>query len=137
MSRLFELYVYSNLEAAYHEQILFQVSGYGQTKADYIHKGEKIIIDAKYKLLYDKGFELADIREISGYSRDIEILKYFGQDYIDSNQETKCLIIYPKVDSKVTIKSNESLWNLAEDINEYRNFRKLAIKVPIKDNQQI
>lgn len=133
MSRLFELYVYSKLEAAYHEQILFQVSGNGQTKADYIHTGEKIIIDAKYKPQYDYSFDLTDIREISGYSRDIKILEHFGQDYIYSNQETKCLIIYPKVDAKVTIEHNESLWNHGEDIKEYRNFRKFAIKVPIKE----
>ena len=134
MSRLFELYVYSLLEESFPQQILFQVSGSGGTKADYIHVGERIIIDAKYKAIYEKndGYELEDIREISGYSRDLNILKLFGQEYIDSNQETKCLIVYPKTDVKNLIKHTESLWSQAEDICQYRNFRKLAIYVPLK-----
>lgn len=134
MSRLFELYVYSKLEEVFPKQILFQVSGYGQTKADYIHVGERIIIDAKYKPKYDYSFELADIREISGYSRDLEILKHFGQEYVDSQQEPKCLIIYPTIEEHEVIYPTESLWSHGDNIGPYRNFRKMGIHVPIKQH---
>ncbi len=128
MSRLFELYVFSKLEESYPRQIKFQVSGYGQTKADYIHKGEQIIIDAKYKPKYNYGFELADIREISGYSRDIEILKHFGQEFIDTKQETKCLIIYPGNNS---ITKDVLLWEQSIVIPDFRGFRKFGINIPL------
>ncbi len=128
MSRLFELYVFSKLEEAYHTQIRFQVSGYGQTKADFIHIGEQIIIDAKYKPEYDYGFELADIREISGYSRDLKILKHFGQELIDFNQETKCLIIYPGNNSII---KDCLLWDQSNVIPDFRGFRKFGIKIPL------
>ena len=133
MSRLFELYVYSKLEELFPKQILFQVAGYGQTKADYIHIGEQIIIDAKYKPQYDNCFDLADIREICGYSRDLKILKHFGQEFVESQQEVKCLIIYPKSGKDFVNKDVESLWELGIPLYSYRNFRKFAIPVPIKE----
>lgn len=134
MSRLFELFVFSKLESAFPKQILFQVQGYGQTKVDYLHLGEQIVIDAKYKTLYDNGFNMSDIREISGYSRDLKIIEHFGCEYVESQQETKCLIIYPQTNTHNSTVYTKSLWAAGEDISPYRNFRKLAIQVPIKEH---
>ncbi len=155
MSRLFELYVYSQLYQAYRDDIRFQVPGYRKTAVDFIHIGEQLIIDAKYKPKYEKSNAgiMPDIREISGYSRDLSILKNFGPDFIALNKEVKCLIIYPQdaftdllenendnntfqelqeMDSmNEFLKTNTSLWNQASPMKYFRNFRKLRISLPM------
>lgn len=151
MSRLFELYVYSKLHQAYRDNIRFQVPGCQKTAVDFIHIGERLIIDAKYKPKYDKSYAgmLPDIREISGYGRDISILKNFGTDFIASDEEVKCLIIYPQNafadllenknessplqetdDMNEFLTTNTSLWNQASPMQNFRNFRKLRIPLP-------
>lgn len=97
MARLFELYVYSKLHKKYGDDIKFQISGRLRTQVDYVHTGEHLIMDAKYKPRYDYSMSgiIADIREISGYARDTKILKYFGNEYVKGNEEVRCLIIYP------------------------------------------
>lgn len=129
MSGLFELYVYSKLEESYSNMIGFQVEGNGNV-ADYIHKGERLIIDAKYKKIYKDSYDIMDIREVSCYARDIKILKNFGTINHDDNDEIKCLIIYP--DDGV-INKEEPLWSQSEDISKFKNFRKFGIKIPIKE----
>lgn len=96
MARLYELYVYSKLNAAYPEQIVFQVDGHCKTAVDFIKKDERLIMDAKYKPHYlDSNHGIIDdIREISGYARDWKILNRLGIRHGDS-EEVKCLIIYP------------------------------------------
>ena len=129
MSRLYEMYVLSKLREEYGQEILFQVSGYGKSKADYVHTGENLILDAKYKLQYEKGIELEDIREISGYARDRKILKTMGAD--DKDKEVKCVVVYPvesEVEKSVTA---ATLWERSTDIKEFRNFRKIGIKIPV------
>ena len=134
MSRLFELYVYSKLSKAYPNQILFQVDGYERTKVDFIHKADHIIIDAKYKPQYKKSSEgiIPDIREISGYSRDKEILKNFPN--LNQDEECKCLIIYPNKDSSFDESGGKSLWESSDSDSSleknFRNFRKLGISLP-------
>lgn len=152
MSRLFELYVYSKLYHAYQDNIRFQVPGYRKTAVDFIHIGERLIIDAKYKPKYEMSYTgiVPDIREISGYSRDLSILKNFGSDFIVSNKEVRCLIIYPQnaftdlirnddnilqelqeMDSmNEFLTTNTSLWNQASPMKYFRNFRKLRIPLP-------
>lgn len=149
MSRLFELYVYSKLREAYGENIRFQVQGYQKTAVDFIHTGERLVMDAKYKPQYENSYAgiLSDIREISGYSRDLCILENFGRDFMSSDEEVKCLIIYPQNaygdpsgdgddDVPATDGLNEfltsgpSLWNQATTMKYFRNFRKLRISLP-------
>ncbi len=160
MSRLFELYVYSKLNEAYPGNILFQVEGYRHTVVDYLHIGEHIIIDAKYKPRYDYSYSgiIPDIREISGYSRDIKILKHFGKNVINSNEEVKCLIIYPQNAFQKESDNNDnkqdqseleelkqmnelannvtglSLWEQGTEMRYFRNFRKLKVSLPILHN---
>lgn len=159
MARLFELYVYGKLYAVYGNQIKFQVPGYLRTQADFIHLGERLVIDTKYKPRYDYSMSgiIADIREISGYARDTKILKHFKDSCLTTNEELNCLIIYPvtcfeepdsdKIDDvemsleeqkelKDFIASNiqeplsNSLWSSATPLPWFRNFRKLSVRLP-------
>jgi len=157
MSRLFELYVLSKLNACYPNQIKFQVKGHLRTQADYIHTGEQIIIDAKYKPRYDYTLRgiIDDIREISGYARDTKILKELGAD-VSGADEVRCLIIYPvtqfeklSLEDLDTMSSNDiteyesfanvseqeqmnssSLWDSATAVPWFRNFKKISITLP-------
>lgn len=131
MSRLYEMYVLGKLREQYANQILFQVPGYGQSKADYVHVGEKLIMDAKYKPRYEKSNEglLDDVREISGYARDRKILKAGG---MDADGEVRCLIVYPTdTNSSKASDMGKPLWERADDIGAFRNFRKIGIEVPM------
>lgn len=133
MSRLYEVYVLGKLREQYANQILFQVQGYGQSKVDYVHVGEKLIIDAKYKPRYEdtnKGL-LDDVREISGYARDKKILKAGGMDE-DGGREVRCLIVYPT--DTCSLKASDiskQLWERADEIEAFMNFRKIGVEVPM------
>ena len=99
MSRLFEIYVLGLLESNYPSMIRFQEPGSYGTQCDYIHTGEGIILDAKYKPWYatNEGRTkhsdalVNDVREISGYARDNNLLAYTRQ----SKEVPKCVIVYP------------------------------------------
>ena len=131
MSRLYEMYVLSKLRDEFGKKILFQVSGYGKSRVDYVHVGEKLIMDAKYKPQYvgsNSGI-LDDVREISGYARDMKILRTL--DVEDEDNEVKCVIIYPIDSVNKDHVNTTSLWKRAIEIAGFRNFRKIGIKVPI------
>ena len=130
MSALFEMYVYEMLENAYPNTILFQVEGYGNTRVDFIKNSEKekVIIDTKYKLWFEKSsselakehkstlnyqffnknksdhfsYFLEDVRQISGYARDSKILNYFHFSGDERHLSVPCIIIYPIVKSNNT-----------------------------------
>lgn len=154
MSRLYEMWVFSQLEKAYPRQIQFQVNGHCGTAVDFIKKDECLIIDAKYKPHYDysnRGI-IDDIREISGYARDWKIIHELpiAKDY---SEEIKCVIIYPEpvvfqndktlldeerrdishdICKDVTI-FDRKLIDLCSEIKWFRNFYKISIKLPITD----
>lgn len=97
MSRLFEMYVLSLLKQAYGNEIEFQVKGQNSLQVvDYVHNGEGLVIDAKYKQWYADGKVnkkmVDDIREISGNARDYSIIRKFP----NPKEEPKCVIIYPE-----------------------------------------
>ena len=159
MSRLFEMYVYKKLYDAYPGQILFQVSGYQKTAADYVYvpkDGEMpLVIDAKYKPRYDytQSGILLDIREMSGYARDNKILRVMKiNPDTNSIPDIGCLIIYPtgalkkinicglsseelseweelQQDNNM-IDTVQPLWENAKPIHGFHNFRKLNIPLP-------
>ena len=97
---------------------------------DYVHTGEKLIIDAKYKPQYaSSSIELSDIREISGYARDWKILRAGGMD--EDQSEVRCVIVYPAAENNSKVNDmNKSLWERADDIRAFRNFKKIGIEVP-------
>jgi len=141
MSKLFELYVLSILKQKYPGQVEYQPQGnFGEP--DYLLAKEKVIIDAKYKTYYNfnefrelsrsKKHNIAsDIRQISGYGRDKKILEKIGinKDSFTSHVP-KCLIIYPDMQRGVT-KHEEIAEASFEEIEEFSNFQKLAVKLPV------
>lgn len=137
MARLFELYTYQKLYAAYGRNIEFQVPGHEGTQADFIHVDDRLIVDTKYKPHYDnsKAGMIDDVREISGYARDTKILRHFGDGMAASKEELRCLIIYPvTVVEKATLLDTDSfpdnLWDAAAPIDWFRNFRRISILLP-------
>lgn len=129
MPKLFELYVLGLLKDRYGSQIHFQAKGnYGAPDFLLITDSEKVIIDTKYKMRYQqKEYYADDIRQISGYARDKEILKRLGCETPKmQNVVVDCLIIYPDQavgeDLPFNIKENE--------IQQFVQFYKIALKLP-------
>lgn len=138
MARLFELYTYKMLYAAYSRNIEFQVPGHEGTQADFIHVNDRLIMDTKYKPHYEYSYKgiIDDVREISGYARDTKILRHFGAGMDTSTEELRCLIIYPVTEvEKATSLDEDSfpdnLWNFATPIDWFRNFRRISILLPL------
>ena len=146
MSRLYEMWVWSKLDAAYPEQIEFQVEGHCKSQVDYIKvsANEKVIMDAKYKPHYEDSNRgiLADIREISGYARDRKILNSLGA----NDDEVKCVIIYPQQEFLIQEESDDPIDDCKEavtfengdllpqcsEIKWFRNFYKISVPLPVK-----
>ena len=156
MSRLYEMWIFSQLEKAYPGRIQFQVKGHCGTAVDFIKKDECLIMDAKYKPHYDysnRGI-IDDIREISGYARDWKILQRLAITKAYS-EEIKCLIIYPepvvfKYDEILSEEESQDVYNdtckdvttfdgklidLCSEIKWFRNFFKISVKLPMIEEQ--
>ena len=133
MARLYEVYVYSLLQAAYPGQIKFQVKGHYKTAVDFLKLDEELIMDTKYKPHYESsnGGIIDDIREISGYARDEYILDELGVKYKDAVPD--CLIIYPKMEDccKITaFHEGAQLIPVSTQIQSFRKFHKICVPVP-------
>lgn len=136
MTGLFELYVFSLLEKAYPGQVLFQVPGSHRSRCDYLHLGNRMIMDAKYKPGYSfrennpkvYGF-MDDIREISGYARDMRLL---GRMDADEDFVPRCMIIYPDQSEGATRIFDSDLAGQGIKINEFARFYRLGIRLPEK-----
>lgn len=101
MSLLYEHYVYGLLHEAYHNKITYQFKG--QTGyPDFLYKSKdfKAILDTKYIPKYGKGpLDIYVVRQLSGYSRDLLMLRYLGYEDTDEDSSTPsvpCVIIYPE-----------------------------------------
>lgn len=146
MARLYEMYVYSKLNAVYGSQIVFQVPGHFRTAVDFIKKDEGIILDTKYKPHYGNSNQgiINDIREMSGYARDTRILR--ALDAADDGSEIKCVIIYPEpryfkpeegeadiVDDCLVINifDGSPIIPQCSKIKQFRNFYKISVKLPM------
>lgn len=131
MSKLFELYVLGLLKDKYNNSIKFQYNNttYGQPDFLFSTTNLKMIIDTKYKSLYQKNcFAPEDIRQISGYARDKGVLSAFG--YITPEEQDKvvdCLIIYPDQAASENLADNLK----ENEINGFTRFYKMAIKLPV------
>jgi 5-methylcytosine-specific restriction enzyme subunit McrC len=128
MSLLFELYVYGQLKEIYGKTVEYQ---FPCTRGfiDFLitKPGEEMIIDAKYKPKYIDDYVIEDIRQLSGYARDIRVLKALG--FSPESQQfhmlVKCLIIYPDQTKDEKLAKNE-----IEDIKAFLEFRKQAVRMP-------
>lgn len=136
MSRLYEVYVYSLLYKTYGDTISFQTKGYNGTAVDFIKKDQFLIIDTKYKPRYkdnNRGL-IEDIRQISAYARDTNILSELE----DQDAVPHCLIIYPEKsnDSEdIEIELNQfegvDLIKGSTSIRGYKKFSKIRVLLPV------
>ena len=105
MSLLYEHYVYGLLYEAYHEKIKYQFNGKtGYPDFLYCSKNFNAILDTKYIPKYkNEQLETYVIRQLSGYSRDLPILRRLGYDIITEESPiptVPCVIIYPTESAK-------------------------------------
>ncbi|MCT4648462.1 MAG: McrC family protein [Carboxylicivirga sp.] len=124
MSLLFEIYVYGKLREEFGSTIIYQAKGrYGN--ADFLKLDEKVVIDTKYKLLYNNPhYDIENVRQLSGYARDINIRKKLKT----VNMELlPCCIIYPKLEANSNF-CNRHL--LEEPIPQFEKFWKIGISLP-------
>ena len=134
MPKLFELYVLGLLKERYSSQIQFQAKGnYGEPDFLLVSQTEKMVIDTKYKKIYQNNdqrndrYNSDDIRQIAGYARDKKILQYL--DYSEDEMQNvvvDCLIIYPDQ------RSSEQLPKFlkTQPIDQFIKFYKMPIKLP-------
>lgn len=101
MSLLYEHYVYGLLNEAYGDKISYQFKG-KTGSPDFLYRSTrfKAILDTKYIPKYENSsLDNNVIRQLSGYSRDIPILRHLGYEEIDEKSpipNVPCIIIYPK-----------------------------------------
>ena len=128
MSRLYEMWVLSNLQKKSINEVLFQERGfYGRQIADFVIREEKLILDAKYKPDYqNKSFvDINDIREISGNARDESLLPDISEEY-----SPRCVILYPGSEFELLPESEKLFCEQGIKIQHYRNFYKISIALP-------
>ncbi len=131
MPLLFEVYVLLKLKKEFGNDIIYQYDkGYGET--DFLDKKRKIIFDAKYKNAYiNNGYDIEDIRQLSGYARDERVLKRLNID-LNNPVIVDCVIIYPDISNK-----KDDLKNIKQNIiKNFVKFYKYGIKMPIKKKQK-
>lgn len=137
MSLLYEHYVYGLLNEAYGDHIVYQFKG-KTGFPDFLYKSQefKAILDTKYKPKYNKGsLDTYVVRQLSGYSRDLLVLKELG--YTDILEDSPspsvpCIIIYPTKDGQTynPFKTN-TLSNLCtRHLRNLSMFYKLSIPIP-------
>ena len=126
MPKLFELYVYVKLQEQFgREAVTYHLTA-DYTELDFLLNTptQKMVIDAKYKPIYEDSRVIDDIRQISGYARLEKVYKRLGLE--GSNELIDCLIIYPSLEeNRVFNLENKS------KIPEYRNIYKLSISIPL------
>jgi 5-methylcytosine-specific restriction enzyme subunit McrC len=142
MSKLFELYVLGLLKDKHGSNIKY---GEKEAKGEYglpdyllTEKGNEFILDAKYKLLYidDNKYDIDNIRQLSGYSRDLGIIEKLG---FDGNYDKMipCIIIYPQ---KVGVLPNEKFeLNIDKKVNigTFKSFYKIGVPLPLLKSNSI
>ena len=138
MSKLFELYVFGILLDNGHKVEYQYKANYGEP--DFLLIDEQKIADSKYKTYYkfnikgnSKRDEIAkDIRQLSGYGRDTEVLKKLGfKSEVEQNKVVvKCLIIYPDQDLK-----EPGLDKVELPIDGFAKFYKRAVRLPVIDSK--
>lgn len=127
MSKLFELYVLRLLRDHYMGQgrVHFQFAAQYQ-ELDFLINTEncKMVVDAKYKLRYKDTYDVADMRQVSGYARLERIYKELG---VPFTQVLDCLIVYPMTGN------DPSAFGLQEfsAIPRFVKFQKVGVKLPL------
>lgn len=135
MSKLFELYVLGLLKDRFGKHITYH-DYLNHNELDYVldavtPSGAKLqfVIDAKYKTKYATGYEIDDIRQVSGYARLRKVYERLGK---PSNELVSCIIIYPNKNGhiKLDVPFDIAIWPDAQQIKQFTNFYKLPVKLP-------
>ena len=127
MPKLFELYVYKKLQEQFggREEVLYHfIADY--TELDFLLNTPeyKMVIDAKYKPIYEDSRVIEDIRQVSGYARLTDIYEKLGLK--DSNELIDCLIIYPSLEE-----NKELNFKKLDTIKRYVRIYKQSISIPL------
>ena len=130
MPKLFELYVYKKLQEKFggREEVLYHfIADY--TELDFLLNTPeyKMVIDAKYKPIYEDSRVIEDIRQVSGYARLTDIYEKLGLK--DSNELIDCLIIYPSLEE-----NKELNFKKLDTIKNYAKIYKQGISIPLITN---
>ncbi|MEO9870389.1 MAG: hypothetical protein ABJQ69_03740 [Ekhidna sp.] len=128
MSKLFELYVLGLLKDRFGKNVDYHFSS-RWNELDYLlnDPNYKMVIDAKYKVRYQKetgsNYRLEDVRQLSGYAR---LNAVYDELNLPTNQLIDCLIIYPdrnaSMDLPIDLKEGH--------INGFQGFYKVAVRLP-------
>ena len=142
MSLLYEHYVYGLLREAYGKRISYQYKGEtGYPDFLYCSSGFRAILDTKYIPKYEAAsLDNNVIRQLSGYSRDLPILKKLGYKDIDEESpipNVPCIIIYPKDgdDVKNPFKNSELKDLCEKPVRKLTRFYKICIPLPVMDSK--
>ncbi len=135
MAKLFELYVLGLLKNEFGNDIEYHKRGeYGET--DFILQNPKMIIDAKYKKAYlEINYVIEDVRQVSGYARDVEVLKKlkcYDENTKNATEIIPCLIIHYDKDLLSAEQSKSYRISLEDkiEITQFVKFYKLSVKLP-------
>jgi 5-methylcytosine-specific restriction endonuclease McrBC regulatory subunit McrC len=132
MPRLFELYVYSKMIEANptdKKAIHYQFSTYGNALDILVSsEGSQMVIDAKYKLHYQKGHLHEDIRQVAGYARLNKVREKLK---VTDDRNIDCLIIYPDMENGLDVLSIENIKKKMNLIKAYHKVYKLGVTLPI------
>ena len=136
MSLLYEHYVYGLLHAAYGNEIKYQASSQtGKPDFLFVREGAQAILDTKYKpKLENSTLDKNDIWQLSGYSRDLEIMHRLGyHDLIEESPipSVPCVIIYPSEGGKAENPfMGNSLQSLFSKVDGLLRFYKICVPLP-------
>jgi mcrBC 5-methylcytosine restriction system component-like protein len=83
----------------------------------------KMVIDAKYKTIYEDSRVIDDIRQVSGYAR---LKVVYNKLKIEEDRLIDCLIIYPTLEQNADFNITDK-----KEIPEYKGIYKLSISVPL------
>lgn len=141
MPILFELYVLHFLLNKYgKKEIMYQkMTSDRKNKLDFIKLNDKLIIDSKYKSVWEEGEATDNIRQLSGYARHLQVRHSFLNCH-DEQFVCPCLIIYPnQVRGVPDFESAPERWieddgtilfDKIERVDNYQKFYKLGVKLP-------
>ena len=129
MPKLFELYVYKKLQEQFggRGEVLYHfIADY--TELDFLLNTSeyKMVIDAKYKPIYEDSRVIDDIRQVSGYARLEAVYNEFK---IEENKLIDCLIIYPSLEE-----NKELNFKKLDTIKNYAKIYKQGISIPLITN---
>ena len=129
MPKLFELYVYKKLQEQFggRKEVLYHfIADY--TELDFLLNTPeyKMVIDAKYKPIYEDSRVIDDIRQVSGYARLEAVYNEFK---IEENKLIDCLIIYPSLEE-----NKELNFKKLDTIKNYAKIYKQGISIPLITN---